>query len=97
MPRCASLLATAVGMVATAAFALPSAAAAAPQDYSASQLAAVSSAIGQSGVQGIAWYVDSASSRVVVTADSGVSRADITKVRKSGPGAVRIERTSGVF
>jgi streptogrisin B len=96
-PRCAAGLATAIGLVASAAFALPSAAAAAPQYYSASQLAAVSTTIGQSGVQGIAWYVDSASSRVVVTADSGVSSADIAKVRKSSPGAVRIERTSGVF
>jgi streptogrisin B len=76
------------------------AAAAAPREYSASQLSAVSNAVEQSGVEGIAWYVDDASNRVVVTADSTVSRAGITKIRQGAggnAGAIRIERAAGVF
>ena len=45
MGRSARLLAVAVGMVVTAAFAMPTTAAASPQGYSASQLSAVSAAV----------------------------------------------------
>ncbi|MFG1953714.1 S1 family peptidase [Micromonospora sp. NPDC048830] len=85
---------------ATAAFAPATAVAASPQDYSASRLAAVSDAVQRSGVEGIAWYVDEASGRVVVTADSTVSRAEIAKIKQSAgdtAGAIRVERTGGVF
>ncbi|MFG3715005.1 S1 family peptidase [Micromonospora sp. NPDC047730] len=94
------LLAVSVGLLATAAFAPATAAAASPQDYSASQLAAVNDAVQRSGVEGIAWHVDEASGRVVVTADSTVSRAEIAKIKQSAgdkAGAIRIERASGVF
>ncbi|MEH0841048.1 S1 family peptidase [Micromonospora sp. CPCC 205711] len=98
--RSVQLLAVAVGMVTTTAFALPTAASASPQVYSASQLSQVSDAVQQSGVAGIAWHVDAASGRVVVTADSTVSRAEIAKIRQSAgdkAAAIRVERASGVF
>ncbi|MFG2100975.1 S1 family peptidase [Micromonospora echinaurantiaca] len=98
--RSAQLLAVAVGVIATAAFTQPTAASASPQDYSARQLAEVTDAVDRSGVEGIAWHVDVASGRVVVTADSTVSRAEIAKIRQSAgdkAGAVRVERAAGVF
>ncbi|MER7461191.1 S1 family peptidase [Micromonospora sp. NPDC126480] len=99
IPRSVRLLAIAVGVVATAAFAPPAAAAPA-QAYSASQLSAVSAAVDRSGVEGIAWYVDAGSGRVVVTADSTVSAAEIAKIRQDAggnAGAIRVQRTPGVF
>jgi len=98
--RSARLLAATVGMVAIGAFTLPAAAAAAPQAYGAGHLAAVNAAVLGSGVEGIAWYVDAASDRVVVTADSSVSQAEIATIRKAAggnAGAIRIERAAGVF
>ncbi|MFI5490299.1 S1 family peptidase [Micromonospora echinaurantiaca] len=87
-------------MIATAAFTQPTAASASPQDYSPGQLAEVTDAVDRSGVEGIAWHVDAASGRVVVVADSTVSRAEIAKIRQSAgdkAGAVRVERAAGVF
>lgn len=98
--RSARLLAATVGVVAAGAFALPTTAAASPQEYGAGQLSAVSNAVLQSGVEGIAWYVDAASDRVVVTADSTVSRAEIATLKRAAgasAGAIRIERAWGVF
>ena len=99
--RSAQLLAVAVGLVATTALAQPTAAAvASPQDYSARQLSNLSDAVRQSGVEGIAWHVDGASGRVVVTADSTVSRAEVAKIKKSAgtnAGAIRVVRVPGAF
>jgi streptogrisin B len=98
--RSARLLAAAVGLATAAALALPTAAAAAPTDYSAGQLSEVGDAVRQSGVEGIAWHVNAASHRLVVTADSTVSRAEVAKIKKSAgnkAGAIRVERVSGVF
>lgn len=98
--RPAQLLAVAVGVVTAAMFTLPSAAAAAPPSYTASQLAEVSGAVERSGVDGIAWHVDAATGRVVVTADESVSAAELAKVKRSAgnrAGALRVERASGVF
>jgi streptogrisin B len=89
-----------VAAVAVGAFIAPAGTAASPQGYGASQLAGVSNAVDRSGVAGIAWYVDTAADRVVVTADSSVSSAEIATVRRaagSTSGALRIERTAGVF
>lgn len=94
------LVAVSVGLVATAAFAPSTAAASSPRDYSASQLAEVSDAVQRSGVEGIAWHVDAASGRVVVTADDSVSRAELARITKSAgakAGAIRVERAKGVF
>jgi len=93
------MLAATVGLVAAGAFALPNGAAAAPT-FSAAQLDTVRASVDASGVEGIAWYVDSTSHRVVVTADSTVSAADLAKVKQAAghnAGAVRIDRTPGTF
>jgi streptogrisin B len=98
--RGSRLLAIAVGAVTVGLLAAPVGAVASPQTYSASQLSAVQSAVDHSGVAGIAWYVDSRSHRVVVTADSTVSRAELaTLARAAGAnaGALRIQRTNGVL
>jgi streptogrisin B len=68
--------------------------------YGASQLSAVSNAVERSGVAGIAWYVDAAAGRVVVTADSSVSSAGIATLRRaagSSGAALGIRRAAGVF
>lgn len=94
------LLAAAVGLVTASVLALPTAAGASSQGYGASQLAEANAAVERSGVEGIAWYVDAASGRVVVAADSSVSRAEIAKIKKSAgvnAGAIRFARASGVF
>jgi len=98
--RSLQLLAGAVTLVATAALLLPPAVNAAPRDPGAAQLFATSHAVRQSGVRGIAWYVDDATDRVVVTADRTVSRAEVASVKRSvgdRSATVRVERTSGVF
>ena len=98
--RLGRLFAIAVTAVAVGAFIAPTSAAAAPQGYSASQLSAASNAVDRSGVAGIAWYVDATTSRVVVTADSSVSSAEVATLKRaaaSNAGALRIQRTSGVF
>jgi streptogrisin B len=102
-PRPASrtirLLAVVVGLVAAAALLQPPATANTHR-ASGDRLSAASRAVQQSGVRGIAWYVDRSADRVVVTADSSVSSAEVASVRKAaGTNAslVRIERTSGVF
>ncbi len=98
--RAARLLTVTVGVVFAGALALPTAAAASPQGYSAGQLSQASNAVERSGVAGIAWYVDATSDRVVVTADSTVSGAEIAKVRQtagSNAGALRIVAAAGVF
>ena len=98
--RSGRLLAVSVAALAVGAIILPTSAAASPQQYSASQLSAVSKAVERSGVAGIAWYVDTAAGRVVATADSSVSGAEIATLRQaagSNVGALRIQRTAGVF
>lgn len=98
--RSLQLLAGAVALVASAALLLPPAVNAAPRDPGAAQLSAASHAVRQSGVRGIAWYVDAATDTVVVTADRTVSTAEVASVRRSvgdGSAAVRVEHTAGVF
>ena len=97
--RLGRLLAVTVGAVAVGAFLLPTSTSASPQGYSASQLSAVRTAVERSGLAGIAWYLDAAADRVVVTADSSVSSADVATLRRAAgsSGALRIQRTAGVF
>jgi streptogrisin B len=93
-------LAVTTCLVAAFAYALPAGAAASSQQLNGSQLAAVSAAVDRSGVQGIAWYVNAASSRVVVTIDRSVSAAEVATIKRSAgtnAGAIQIQRTSGVF
>jgi streptogrisin B len=75
-------------VLAASAYALPAAA-------EAPQLSAAA-AVERSGVDGIAWYVDKATNRVVVTADSTVSDTEIAALQRSGR-AVQVNRTTGVF
>jgi streptogrisin B len=91
LARTAQLL-TAVGVVAASLYAVP--AADAKQPSPAAQLAAASAAVERSAVKGIAWYTDSASGKVVVTADSTVSASDVAALKHD---AVQVNRTSGVF
>ncbi|MFF4760839.1 S1 family peptidase [Streptomyces sp. NPDC001292] len=98
--KSARLLAIAASVAAAATLALPTANAAPQQAYTASQLSEVSNAVMQSGIEGIAWYVDQASDRVVVTTDGTVSRAEIAEIKQaagSDAGAIKIERAGGVF
>jgi streptogrisin B len=98
--RVARLLAVVVSALAVGVLVVPTSAAASPPGFSVSQLSAVSIAVDQSGVEGVAWYVDIAADRVVVTADSSVSRAEIATLERaagSNAGALRIQRATGVF
>ncbi|MFF9853201.1 S1 family peptidase [Streptomyces litmocidini] len=95
------LLAVAAGLAAATALGLPGAQAApAPGPAGAAQLARAESAVDAAGVGGTAWYVDEASGRVVVTADSTVTDAGLAKIRRAAgadAGALRVQRTPGVF
>jgi streptogrisin B len=98
--RVGRLLVAIVSALTVGVFALPTGATAAPQAYTASVLSAVNNAVERSGVAGIAWYTDAATGRVVVTADSSVSRAEIATLRQAAganAGALQIIRTAGVF
>ena len=94
------LLALAIGLVATAALLQPPAAPATPRHLNGDRLSAASHAVKQSGVRGIAWYVDDTADRVVVTVDSTVSTAEVATIRRSAgahAAALRIEHAAGVF
>lgn len=100
LSRRGRLLPVAIAAATASVLAMPAAGAAASEVYTASQLAEVSDAVERSGVEGIAWHVDSAKGRVVVTVDDSVTRAEIAKIRQSArgmAGAIRVERTPGVF
>ncbi|NGN91775.1 S1 family peptidase [Nocardioides sp. KC13] len=88
-----------LGLAATAAV-MPAAAAPADKKLGPKALAAVHSAVDKSAVSGIAWYTDEATGKVVVTADSTVTKADLAKVTKAAGGnadALTIKRTAGTF
>lgn len=90
----------AAGLVAVAALTVPSAQASSTGTYSANQLSAASDAVLGADVAGTAWNVDPVTKKVVVTADSTVSAAEIQQIKDSAganAGALRIERTSGKF
>jgi streptogrisin B len=94
------LLAVSIGLVTTAALLQPTAAPAASRQLGHDRLSAASLAVQQSGVRGIAWYVDAASGRVVVTVDSTVSSAEVATIKRSAgadAAALRIEHAAGVF
>ncbi len=94
------LLAVSTGLIAAAALAVPAANADQTRTFSAERLAAASDAVLDADVAGTAWNIDPATKSVVVTADSTVSQAEIAKIKKaagSDAGALRIERTPGVF
>jgi streptogrisin B len=93
------LLAAAATLAAVTAVGMPAAGAASPT-HSAAEAARAADAVDATSVGGIAWYVDHSADQVVVTADSTVSRAEIAKIRHAAgadAGALRVQRTSGVF
>jgi streptogrisin B len=98
--RGAQLLAIAIALAATWALILSSAAGAATRDVSEGHLSAARHAVKQSGVRGIAWYVNRTADRVVVTADSTVSAAEVARIKQSAgadAGAIRIRHVLGTF
>ncbi|MFF4757942.1 S1 family peptidase [Streptomyces sp. NPDC001292] len=95
------LIAIASGLVAAAAFAVPSANASdTPTTFSAAQLAKTSDSVLKADIPGTAWAVDSKTNRVVVTVDSTVSQAEIARIKQQAgenSGALTIKRTPGKF
>ena len=97
LTRTARLLAVASALAATGAL-IPSAVASAA--VSEGRLAAARDAVDQSGVGGIAWSVDRATDRVVVTADATVSPAQEATIRqRAGANAavIQINHVAGTF
>lgn len=100
--RGARLIAVAAALVAASALAAPSATADpadAPRATTA-QLAQTGQAVLGADVAGTAWYTDQKTGKVVVTADSTVSAAEIAKIKKAAgdrAGALEIKRTHGTF
>ncbi|WP_329122330.1 S1 family peptidase [Streptomyces sp. NBC_01353] len=98
--RTVRLLAVATGLAAAAAVAVPAANADTAQTFGATQLAAAGDAVLAADVAGTAWHVDQATNTLVVTADSTVSQAEITKIKRqagANAGAIRVERSPGKF
>jgi streptogrisin B len=98
--RAALLLAVAIALAATWVLILSPAGPAATRHVSQGQLSAARQAVERSGVRGIAWYVDGAADRVVVTADRTVSAPEVATIKKSAganAGAIRIKHVRGAF
>ena len=98
--RTARLLIVIGVLVAASASVLPAAAASPAKHPGAPQLSAASAAVARTGVDGIAWYTDTAAGKVVVTADSTVSAAEIATVKRSAGAsahAIAVKHTSGVL
>jgi streptogrisin B len=85
------MIALTVGLVtATVLLQSPATAASMPQTTSASshhgadaRLAAARHGVRASGVNGVAWYVDKATGKVMVTVDKTVSKSEVAKIRRS--------------
>jgi streptogrisin B len=98
--RTARLLLVIGALAAASAAALPAADASPAKPIGAPRLSAVSAAVARSGVDGIAWHTDTAAGKVVVTADSTVSAAEVATVKRSAGAsadAIAVNHTSGVF
>jgi streptogrisin B len=96
------LLAISSVLAASAALVIPAAGAnaAQPTTFSAGALADTAHSLRTADVGGTAWYVDKKADKVVVTADSTVSMAEIAKIKKEAGdnvGALDVNRTSGEF
>ena len=64
------------------------------------RLLAASHGVQASGVRGVAWYVDPATDKVVVTVDRTVSRAEVARIQRSAgadASALQIRHATGVF
>ncbi|MGP4114588.1 S1 family peptidase [Streptomyces sp. 4N509B] len=95
------LVAAASGLLAVAAFVLPTTAQAEPvQTFSKAQLTTASEAVLAADVGGTAWAVDAETNSVVVSVDETVSAAEIARIeRQAGrlADAITIERTEGTL
>ncbi|MEV2194975.1 S1 family peptidase [Streptomyces phaeochromogenes] len=92
------LIAVTSGLVAAAAFTIPSANASDAQTFSASQLKSANSSVLKADVPGTAWATDAKTGKVVVTVDSTVSKAEIAKIKRAAgtnAGALQIKSTPG--
>ena len=96
----ARLIALVAGLgLATSTLAGP-AATAAPDRLTAAELATVHAAVDKVDVDGVAWYTDTSTGKVVVTADSTVSSAELGAIRKAAGAdadALTVKRAAGVF
>ncbi|MFF3908981.1 S1 family peptidase [Streptomyces sp. NPDC001848] len=100
LARRTRLIAVATGLLAAAAFTVPSANASSAQTFSANQLTRASDSVLKADVPGTAWAVDPKTNRVVVTVDSTVSNAEIAKIKQEAggnAGALTIKHTPGRF
>ncbi|MFD4574331.1 S1 family peptidase [Streptomyces sp. NPDC058417] len=94
------LIAVSTGLVAAAAIAVPHASAADSTPFSTAELKSASGSVLKADVPGTAWTVDAKTNRVVVTADSTVSQAEIAKIKEqagANADALTIKRTEGTF
>ncbi|MFD8568557.1 S1 family peptidase [Streptomyces sp. NPDC059639] len=100
MARRTGLIAAGTGLLAVAAFTVPSAQAAESPTFSAAQLSRASDAVQSADIGGTAWSVDAKTGKVLVTVDSTVSQAEINQIKAeagSNAGALSIKRTTGTF
>ncbi|MBO1331973.1 S1 family peptidase [Streptomyces sp. VRA16 Mangrove soil] len=98
--RRTGLIAAGSGLLAAAAFTVPSAHAAESQTFSATQLTRAGAAVKSADIGGTAWAVDAKTGKVLVTVDSTVSQTEINQIKQEAgadAGALRIERTAGTF
>jgi streptogrisin B len=98
--RRAQRIAVASGLLVVVASAAPAAGADPGPVFSNEQLIRASDAVLAANVAGTAWHIDTAVNRLVVTADSTVSRADIRKLKRAAGSegdVIRMERTPGRF
>ncbi|CCA54647.1 S1 family peptidase [Streptomyces venezuelae] len=104
--RTVRLLAVAAGLAAAAALAAPTASAGtadsarSTRTFDAAALSATGDAVRAADVAGTAWYADTATGELVVTADSTVTPAGIAKIKRqagANADAIRVERTPGKF
>ncbi|MET8166635.1 S1 family peptidase [Streptomyces sp. NPDC102259] len=94
------LTAVATGLMAAAAIAIPHASAADTATFSTAELKSAGDSVLQADIPGTAWAVDSKTNRVVLTADSTVSQAEIAKIKEQAgdnAGAITVKRTPGQF
>ncbi|MFC8201065.1 S1 family peptidase [Streptomyces sp. NPDC060006] len=92
------LIAVTSGLVAAAAFTIPSANASDASTFSTSQLKSANSSVLKADVPGTAWATDAKTGKVVVTVDSTVSKAEIAKIKRAAgtnAGALQIKHTPG--
>lgn len=102
LSRRARIVAVTSGLAAAVALAAPTAVAQPAQDTAVTKaaLADASSAVRGADIAGTAWYTDAKTGKVVVTADSTVTAAELATIEKSvtDSGAkIDIKRTEGQF